>query len=44
VDELVDEFAVALFPFPSLAATAFAFTCHDLYPFPCEPSGSFKIR
>src|SRR5712664_4939427 len=31
VDELVDEFAVALFPAAPVAATAFAFTCHGVF-------------
>jgi hypothetical protein len=33
VDELVDEFAVALFPIPvPFASAAFAFTCHGAFP------------
>src|SRR4051794_16943150 len=32
VDELVDEFAVAFFPAAPVAATAFAFTCHGVFP------------
>jgi hypothetical protein len=32
VDELVDEFAIALFPTTPVAATAFAFTCHGAFP------------
>src|SRR5258708_10865817 len=31
VNELVDEFAVALFPAAPVAATAFAFTCHGVF-------------
>jgi hypothetical protein len=31
VDELVDEFTVALFPAAPVAATAFAFTCHGVF-------------
>jgi hypothetical protein len=31
VDELVDEFTIALFPAAPLAATALAFTCHGVF-------------
>jgi hypothetical protein len=31
VDELVDEFTVALFPATPVASTAFAFTCHGVF-------------
>jgi hypothetical protein len=31
VDELVDEFAVTLFPAAPVAATALAFTCHGVF-------------